>query len=201
MIGLSFLQNYQTVLASLTHQQDYQQTLKLSQSFSQKEYECTRWLVNALADLSLRFHNVAIIGSSFSTYLVPMLCTRMKQIDNLVLYDKDPNKIEVARVLHHGIRQGTKIDFCTLDVATDADKISLSSYDLVISPYADRLPEMVNIRTKINKAIYVLQAEVGNTIRDEKDLLVMSGCIQQSFRGVERIAGKQVAMVIGTKRV
>lgn len=201
MIGLSFMKNYQTAINSLFALSDSTLTAKFAQSFTMSEYERCKWLVNTLVNQKMRFSNVAIVGSSFSTYLVPMLCTQLKQVDNIVLYDRDPQKIDMARALHRNLRPDTSIDFCLLDVQESADKISGSSYDLVVVPYADRMPEMVNIRTQINKATYVLQAEVGDVVRDEKDLIISSGCTQQSFRSVERFGGKQVAMVIGSKRI
>lgn len=201
MIGLSFLRNYQTALTGLDSLSNTNLTNKFAHSFCSIEYERSKWLVNTLAGQKQRFENVAILGSSFSTYLVPMLCTRMAQINSIVLYDKDPQKIDVARMIHHQIRTDVNINFCLMDVQASAQQISDSLYDLLIVPYAESVSDITNIRTKINKALYVIQGEVGDAVKDEKDLMVASGCIQQSFRGVERMAGKTVAMIVGSKRV
>lgn len=195
MIGLSFLTNYEKLIFNANPEliKDF------ALSFSATEYKSSKWLVETLRLQRKAFDNVAILGSSFSTYLVPMLCT-VTNCKNIVLYDKNEERLSAATTLHTNIREGTNIHAYIGDLESLANDISKSSYDLIIVPYADKVPELAQIRVASSKALYVVQATVGNRIKNETDLILSSGCIQQSFRGVENMGnGCSKVMIIGRK--
>lgn len=196
MIGLSFLVNYKDLLVGL----DQTTLKKLADSFSLEEYESAKWIVNELVAAKIKVRNVAILGSSFSTYLVPMLCTRIK-LSNIVLYDLDKSKMTAADILHRNIKEGVRVSTCVGNLEEINVQIEQSEYDLVIVPYGDKVPALANCRVKSNKTHYIIQATIGEDVKEVNDLIVLSGCIQQGFRGIERMGKANKVMIFGTKRI
>lgn len=196
MIGLSFLTNYRNLLLGI----DDPTLKKFADSLSIEEYESAKWIVNELVNTKKNVKNVAILGSSFGTYLVPMLCTRMR-ISNIVLYDRDASKMAAADILHKNLREDVSVGTYVGDLEDINEQIEQSEYDLVIVPYGDRVPALANCRVKSNKTFYIIQAAVGESIKEVTDLMVVSGCIQQTFRGMERMGKSNKVMIMGSKRV
>lgn len=196
MIGLSFLTNYKNLLLDI----DQPTLKKFADSFSVEEYESAKWMVNQLDVLKRNFSNVAILGSSFSTYLVPMICTKMK-VSNIVLYDYSEAKTKSAQLLHANISDEVNVQVCTGSIEDLVLQIEQSDYTLVIVPYGDVVPALEKIRVKSNKAVYAIQATINSKVQNVMDLVVLSGCIQQKYRGVERVGNVEKAMVIGSKSI
>lgn len=196
MIGLSFLTNYKNLLLDI----DEPTLRKFADSFSVEEYESAKWMVNQLDGLKRSFSNIAILGSSFGTYLVPMLCTKM-HVSNIVLYDYSEVKTKSADILHSGIKEGVTVHSCTGSIEDLVSQIEESNYNLVIVPYGDMVPALEKIRVKSNKTVYAIQATINSRVQNVMDLVVLSGCIQQNYRGVERMGNVEKAMVIGSKSI
>ena len=199
MVGLSFLGGYQALIPLLIDPKNSELVTKVASSFSLLEYESSKWIVNQLQLTKCRHENVAIAGCSFGTYLVPMLCTRLSGVRRIVMYDRDARKLELATVMHQSITD-VNISYVCQDLH-DSNPIYQSSFDVVVVPYADRIPDMVNIRSSANKATYVFQSAVTNQIGSAEALVNASGCIQYSYRDVATIGNTTRAMVIGSKRI
>lgn len=198
MIGLSFLRGYEALLPLLQHQ-DSELVTKVASSFSHEEYESAKWLVNQLHATKCRHENIAIAGCSFGTYLIPMLCNRLAGVRRIVMYDRDTTKLNVAAIMHRTISTA-EISYVTQDL-NDANSIYQSSFDVVVVPYADRIPDMVNIRCSSNRSTYVFQSAITDTITSAEELITVSGCIQYQYRDVMSVGNTTRAMVIGTKRI